>query len=916
MPVIGYATMPIIPSMDGVSANISKMLTAPLQAAGRQAGQAAGQAAADGARAQAAAVEAATEKFEAARDRQAKADKALEVAELRLQELIDSGKAKQSQLVAAEGKVEELRRTATRTARAKERAEKDLKDAQDSTADSSDNAAGALSRLSSAVDGISGKAAGGAKDLAKMGIAAAGIGSAMGLASEAIDNAALNDKLAAQLGATPAMAKEFGDTAAQLYAGAWGDSLADVNDALKNVWQQGLVGADASQAQIKDTTATVLDLAKAFDVDVSGATAAVGTMLKNGLAPNAQAAMDILTRGFQTGADKGQDLLDTMVEYPTLFRALGISGEQAMGLISQAMNAGARNADQVADALKEFQLRAIDGSDTTANAYRTLGLDAEQMTAAMAAGGQSAAQGLDTVLDRLRGMTDPVQRNAAAVGLFGTKAEDLAGALFAMDPTTAVQGLGDVSGAAQKMSDTLNNNAATSLEQVKRSLQTGLTEALGNSAMWLQNNHDVALGLGIALGVLGGALVAAKVAGLGYAVAQGAIAAASGAGTAAITGNTLAMGAYAIASGVIRVATIAWTGVQWLLNAALSANPIGLVVLALAALAAGVVLAWQHSETFRDIVIGAWEGIKTAALWTWDNVLKPIFGWLGDAFKAAWDGAKAAGDGIAAAWQWISDKATAAKDWIVGAWNNVVDFVTGLPGRVRDAASGLWDGIKDSFRSAINWLISAWNNFQLGFDFTIPVINKHVSFTIGTPDLPLLAGGGIAGRTNAGVLYGPGTGTSDSILGVDTTGVPTALVSNGEGVVKESAMEHGGAKVVAALNAGWVPSSAFLHNMLPGYADGTTSVGGKVTRDQFLDQLRGIEGANYVFGGWPGPGKWETDCSGAQAKAANLIAYGDTETGGRFGTGNMADALAARGALPGLGGPDDYSVAWMIGGPA
>ncbi|PPJ31845.1 hypothetical protein C5E45_32660, partial [Nocardia nova] len=42
----------------------------------------------------------------------------------------------------------------------------------------------------------------------------------------------------------------------------------------------------------------------------------------------------------------------------------------------------------------------------------------------------------------------------------------------------------------------------------------------------------------------------------------------------------------------------------------------------------------------------------------------------------------------------------------------------------------------------------------------------------------------------------------------------------------------------------------------------------------------------------------------------------DTETGGRFGTGNMADALAARGALPGLGGPDDYSVAWMIGGPA
>src|SRR5690606_33441621 len=103
-------------------------------------------------------------------------------------------------------------------------------------------------------------------------------------------------------------------------------------------------------------------------------------------------------------------------------------------------------------------------------------------------------------------------------------------------------------------------------------------------------------------------------------------------------------------------------------------------------------------------------------------------------------------------------------------FNSVVDFVTGLPGRVRDAASGLWDGITDSFRSAINWLISAWNNFRLGFDFTIPVINKRITFEVNTPDLPLLAGGGVAGRTVDGRLWGPGTPTSDSILGVDALG--------------------------------------------------------------------------------------------------------------------------------------------------
>ena len=52
---------------------------------------------------------------------------------------------------------------------------------------------------------------------------------------------------------------------------------------------------------------------------------------------------------------------------------------------------------------------------------------------------------------------------------------------------------------------------------------------------------------------------------------------------------------------------------QWLLNAALSANPIGLVVAAIALLVAAFVVAWNNSETFRNIVIGA-GGHQRAAL--------------------------------------------------------------------------------------------------------------------------------------------------------------------------------------------------------------------------------------------------------------------------------------------------------------
>lgn len=79
-----------------------------------------------------------------------------------------------------------------------------------------------------------------------------------------------------------------------------------------------------------------------------------------------------------------------------------------------------------------------------------------------------------------------------------------------------------------------------------------------------------------------------------------------------------------------------------------------------------------------------------------------------------------------------------------GAWGtvkqwagNVVGFFAGLPGKLASAASGLWDWLKDSFKGAINSIIGWWNDLELTINPPGPG-----SFTIGTPDLPTLAGGG------------------------------------------------------------------------------------------------------------------------------------------------------------------------------
>jgi hypothetical protein len=76
------------------------------------------------------------------------------------------------------------------------------------------------------------------------------------------------------------------------------------------------------------------------------------------------------------------------------------------------------------------------------------------------------------------------------------------------------------------------------------------------------------------------------------------------------TAYSIAVNASAIATAVATGATNLWTGAQWLLNAAMTANPIGLLITAIAAVAAGIYYAWEKSETFRGTLLGIWEVAK------------------------------------------------------------------------------------------------------------------------------------------------------------------------------------------------------------------------------------------------------------------------------------------------------------------
>lgn len=88
--------------------------------------------------------------------------------------------------------------------------------------------------------------------------------------------------------------------------------------------------------------------------------------------------------------------------------------------------------------------------------------------------------------------------------------------------------------------------------------------------------------------------------------------------TAAKAANTVATLASTAATKAAALASKVWAAAQWLLNAALTANPIGLVIAAVALLVGAVILAYKKSDTFRAIVDALWSALKTAGTWLWN----------------------------------------------------------------------------------------------------------------------------------------------------------------------------------------------------------------------------------------------------------------------------------------------------------
>lgn len=181
----------------------------------------------------------------------------------------------------------------------------------------------------------------------------------------------------------------------------------------------------------------------------------------------------------------------------------------------------------------------------------------------------------------------------------------------------------------------------------------------------------------------------------------------------------------------VTLATKAWTVAQWLFNAAMEANPIVLVITAIAALAGGVIYAYTHFQAFREIVGKVWDWLKGAVTDVidfvkshWELIVDIITGPIGIVATQIYDHwqtikryfTDAVNDIIGFLTYWFVGLPLKFAGWLASVVSTVAgkiaEFVSwwvGLPGRVASAIVGYFSGLAGDFGT---WIHGVWNSID------------------------------------------------------------------------------------------------------------------------------------------------------------------------------------------------------------
>ena len=549
----------------------------------------------------------------------------------------------------------------------------------------------------------------------------------------AVDAQNAQNKLQASLGITAEEAAKLGEVAKEVWKNAFGENIEEVNEAVVTV-KKNMAGL--ADSELKAITEGAMTIADVFGAEVADSTKAAGTMMKN-FGISGQDALDLITVGFQKGGDYSGELLDTLNEYASQFVSMGLSADQAMGILIAGAQAGSFSLDKVGDAMKEFNIRASDGSKATAEGFAAIGLDAEKMGSSMAKGGEDGQKAFMATVAALASMKDPMAQNAAGTALFGTQWEDVrAKVIIAM--ADGIKGIGEFKGATDSAAKAMDdNNPGTALTSAMRELQAAIGPALLPLVEIIKNTIVPAIkemanwftdlspaGQKAALAIVG---IAAAMGPLLMIIGPiisiiGSIIGGLGAMSLAMAGGATGIGILTTAFPAIGSAIAVITG------------PIGIAIAVIAGLAALALVVYKNWEPIKDFFSNLWNGIAATMSTAWNGIKQA----LSDAWTAITDGLSAAWEGI---------KNTAGSVWnaiVTGITSTITSFVSSALGMftgmgesitpifegIKNYFSNIWDIIKNIFLGALLLIVdlvtgdfeglstdaqAIWNNLKDAF---------------------------------------------------------------------------------------------------------------------------------------------------------------------------------------------------------
>lgn len=571
--------------------------------------------------------------------------------------------------------------------------------------------------------------------------------------------------LITKTGATEEEFNSLNEAMENVYVNNFGESIEDVASSMAIVKTNTKLAGE----ELQSATERALLLRDTFEFEVNESTRSA-KMLMDQFGLSSDEAYNLIVQGAQNGLDKNGDLLDTINEYSVHFNQLGIGAEEMFNMLINGAENGTFSVDKLGDAVKEFGIRVKDG--TADDAFKELGLSVDATKEKFGAGGAAAKEALEQVTTALFNIDDPIQQNILAVTMFGTMWEDLG--------ADGVKALMDMQGQISTTSDALENinnqkydDIGKAIQGVGRELQIEVIEPLGeelkpaveNVISYVQENgpeiKEILRGIVEKIGefvsfiVDNSSTIISTIAGIATGLLAWNVA-------SIIQGVVKSINAFKKANEGASIA-------QWALNAAMNANPIGLIVSIIAGLVAAVIALWTTNEDFRNAVIEIWNNIKEVGISCWEaictfftetipNAWNSLVSWLQgipEWFGALWSNVLAKfeewGNNVSNFFtntipQWIENVfnwfnelpykigyalgyvLASIVQWGVDTWNylstnvpiwisNVVTFFSQLPGQI-------WNWLVNAYNNVVSWGSNMFSKaVEVGSNFINNIIN-------------------------------------------------------------------------------------------------------------------------------------------------------------------------------------------------